>query len=104
MLKSSIQNAKACYSNRSRPSFRVLLNELEKAGLAGKYTYSLKPRISYKTCRSEGVAGHPRKTLNKSTFTICKGMTPETIDKPISSLDIIPTLSNLLGLEVIKGF
>ncbi|HCW04953.1 MAG TPA: hypothetical protein DGK91_10800 [Clostridium sp.] len=26
-------------------------------------------------------------------------MTPETIDKPISSLDIIPTLSNLLGLE-----
>jgi phosphoglycerol transferase MdoB-like AlkP superfamily enzyme len=26
-------------------------------------------------------------------------MTPETIGKPCSSLDIIPTLSNLLGLE-----
>ena len=26
-------------------------------------------------------------------------MTPEIIDKPASSLDILPTLSNLLGLE-----
>jgi lipoteichoic acid synthase len=28
-----------------------------------------------------------------------KGLQPVTIDKPVSSLDIIPTISNLLGLE-----
>ena len=28
-----------------------------------------------------------------------KGMTPVTVDKPCSSLDIIPTISNLMGLE-----
>ncbi|MBR5869207.1 MAG: LTA synthase family protein [Clostridia bacterium] len=28
-----------------------------------------------------------------------KGMTPETVDKPCYSIDILPTVSNLLGLE-----
>ncbi|WP_169823878.1 hypothetical protein [Bacillus marinisedimentorum] len=38
--------------------------------------------------------------LYKSPFILyAKGMKPVTIDKPASSLDIIPTLSNLLGLE-----
>ena len=38
--------------------------------------------------------------LFKSPFIVyAKGMKPETIDKPASSLDIIPTISNLLGLE-----
>lgn len=38
--------------------------------------------------------------LYKSSLIIyTKNMKPETIDKPCSSLDIIPTISNLLGLE-----
>ncbi|WP_066173831.1 LTA synthase family protein [Bacillus marinisedimentorum] len=38
--------------------------------------------------------------LYKSPFILyAKGMEPVTIDKPASSIDIIPTLSNLLGLE-----
>lgn len=28
-----------------------------------------------------------------------KGMTPETVDRPCSSLDLLPTLSNLFGLD-----
>ena len=28
-----------------------------------------------------------------------KGMTPETIDAPVSHLDLLPTMSNLFGLE-----
>ncbi|MDD4718007.1 MAG: LTA synthase family protein, partial [Eubacteriales bacterium] len=38
--------------------------------------------------------------LYKSSLLIyAKGMEPITIDKPVSSMDIIPTISNLLGLE-----
>ena len=38
--------------------------------------------------------------LYKNSFLLyTAGMEPETINKPASSLDIIPTLSNLLGLE-----
>ncbi|GFR36701.1 sulfatase-like hydrolase/transferase [Thermobrachium celere] len=38
--------------------------------------------------------------LYKSTLIIyTKNIRPETIDKPCSSIDIIPTISNLLGLE-----
>lgn len=38
--------------------------------------------------------------LYKSSLIIyTKNMVPEVIDKPCSSLDIIPTISNLLGLE-----
>ena len=28
-----------------------------------------------------------------------KGMTPETVERPCSSLDLLPTLSNLFGLD-----
>jgi phosphoglycerol transferase MdoB-like AlkP superfamily enzyme len=49
------------------------------------------------------LAGHKVETnfeIYQSPFILyTPGMTPETIGKPCSSLDIIPTLSNLLGLE-----
>jgi phosphoglycerol transferase MdoB-like AlkP superfamily enzyme len=38
--------------------------------------------------------------LYKSSLIIyAKGMEPEVIDRPVSSLDILPTISNLMGLE-----
>lgn len=83
-----------------------LMKKLEEAGIAEKtliaispdhYPYGLeKPQI-------DELAGHSVEKnfeLYKSTFILySKGMTPTTIDKPCSSLDILPTLSNLLGIE-----
>jgi phosphoglycerol transferase MdoB-like AlkP superfamily enzyme len=49
------------------------------------------------------LAGHKLESnfeLYKSSLIIySKGMDSQTIDKPVSSLDIIPTLLNLMGLE-----
>ncbi len=43
--------------------------------------------------------------LYKSPFILyAKGMDPEIITKPASSLDILPTLSNLMGVEYDSGF
>lgn len=83
-----------------------LLDQLEKAGVADKtlialsadhYPYGLENE------QIDELAGHKVERdfeLYKSTFILyTKGMEPTTIDKPCSSLDIIPTLSNLLGLE-----
>ncbi|HCW73975.1 MAG TPA: sulfatase, partial [Clostridiaceae bacterium] len=51
----------------------------------------------------EDLAGHPVESnfeLYKSSFILYpKGMEPETIDRPVSSLDIIPTISNLMDIE-----
>lgn len=87
-------------------ALEYLLNELEKAGLAENTLIALSPDhypYGLEHAEIEELAGHPVEKnfeLYKSTFILyAKGMTPETIDKPISSLDIIPTLSNLLGLE-----
>ncbi|WBW97185.1 LTA synthase family protein [Oceanirhabdus sp. W0125-5] len=83
-----------------------LLNALEEAGISDKtlialsadhYPYGLEDKTF------EELAGHPVEKnfeIFKSPFILyTKGMKPTTIDKPCSSLDIIPTLSNLLGLE-----
>lgn len=85
---------------------RTLIERLEEAGIADKtviaisadhYPYGL-PR----ECIDE-LAGHKVENnfeLYKSTFILWKkGMDPVVVDKPCSSLDIIPTLSNLFGLE-----
>ncbi len=83
------------------------LNEmLEEAGVADKtlialsadhFPYGLENEVI------DELAGHRVERnfeLYKSPFILyAKGMKPVTIDKPASSLDIIPTLSNLLGLE-----
>lgn len=87
-------------------AMRDLLDKLEAAGIAGKtviaisadhYPYGL-PRESI-----DELAGHKVEEnfeLYKSTFILWKeGMETVFVDKPCSSLDIIPTLSNMFGLE-----
>lgn len=87
-------------------AMEYLLNKLEEAGIANKtlialsadhYPYGLDNKYI------DELAGHTVEKnfeLYKSTFILyTKGMKPVTIDKPCSSLDIIPTLSNLLGLQ-----
>nr|WP_239534029.1 LTA synthase family protein [Thalassobacillus pellis] len=82
-----------------------LLEQLEQKGIADQtlialsadhYPYGLDKETI------DELAGHPVEEnfeLYKSPFILyTKGMKPVTIDKPASSLDIIPTLSNLLGL------
>lgn len=83
-----------------------LLKKLDEAGVAENtliaisadhYPYGLEK------FEIEDLAGHEVESnfeLYKSSFILyAKGMEPETIDRPVSSLDIIPTISNLLGLE-----
>ncbi|WP_027107859.1 LTA synthase family protein [Lacticigenium naphthae] len=83
-----------------------MLNQLEEADMAEEtlivlatdhYPYGLD------NSTIDELAGHPVDRdfeLYKSPLIIyTKGMDPVTVDKPSSNLDIIPTLSNLLGLE-----
>jgi len=87
-------------------AMEYLLEQLEQAGIADKtliaisadhYPYGLEDH------EVDDLAGHVVEKnfeLYKSPFILyVKGMEPVTIDKPCSSLDIIPTLSNLLSLE-----
>jgi phosphoglycerol transferase MdoB-like AlkP superfamily enzyme len=87
-------------------AMEYLLNQLEAAGIADKtliaisadhYPYGLDDNSL------DELAGHKVEEnfeLYKSTFILyTKGMQPTIVDKPCSSLDIIPTLSNLLGLS-----
>ena len=83
-----------------------LLKKLEEAGVADKtliaisadhYPYGLEMN------EISDLAGHAVESnfeLYKSSFILyAKGMEPEVIDRPVSSLDIIPTISNLMGLD-----
>nr|WP_233711625.1 alkaline phosphatase family protein [Lederbergia citrisecunda] len=83
-----------------------LLGELEEAGIAERTLIALSAD-HYPYGLDDGtideLAGHPVERnfeLYQNTFILyTKGMKPEVITKPASSLDILPTLSNLLGLE-----
>jgi lipoteichoic acid synthase len=87
-------------------SLEHLLAKLEEAGVAEKTLIALSSD-HYPYGLDQGVidelTGHPVETsfeIYKSPFILyTKGMEPMTVDKLSSSLDIIPTLSNLLGLE-----
>lgn len=83
-----------------------LMEKLEAAGVAENtvivlsadhYPYGLEKKYL------DELAGHEVERnfeLYKSTLIIYKkGMEPIVVDKPCSSLDIIPTLSNLFGLD-----
>ena len=87
-------------------AMEYLLSQLDNAGIAEKTLIALSAdHYPYGLGDStlNQLAGHQVEKnfeLYKSDFILyTRGMEPITIDKPCSSLDIIPTLSNLLGLQ-----
>lgn len=82
-----------------------LLDALDQAGLGESTLISLSPD-HYPYGLSQGALdqlwGHPVERnfeLYKTSWILYKkGMAPVTVDRPCSNLDILPTLSNLLGL------
>ena len=87
-------------------AMELLLQRLEEAGVAENtvivmsadhYPYGLTVE------EQSELAGHDIDERFEMYRNACiiykKGMTPETIDRPCSSLDILPTVSNLFGLE-----
>lgn len=87
-------------------ALELLFKELEKAGVAEKtlivlgadhYPYGLEK------ADIDNLAGHevePNFELYKSSLLVyAKGMKPVTVDRPVSSLDILPTVSNLMGVK-----
>ncbi|MBF7096974.1 LTA synthase family protein [Alkalibacter mobilis] len=101
-------NAKAyiaCQIELDR-ALEYLLSELRERGIADKtlialsadhYPYGLEEETLTE------LAGHKVEKnfeLYKNNFILyVDGMEPVVVDKPASSLDIIPTISNMLGLE-----
>lgn len=87
-------------------ALEYLLNQLEAAGIAEKtlialssdhYPYGLEIEEMQELAGKEIEENFE---LYRNAFILyTKGMEPEVIDKPASSLDIIPTISNLMGLE-----
>ena len=87
-------------------AMEYLLKRLEEAGVADKTLIALSADhypYGLEKVDIDNLAGHEVESnfeLYKSDFILyTEGMTPETIDRPVSSLDIIPTISNLLGLN-----
>ncbi len=83
-----------------------LISKLEEAGIAEDTLIAISPdHYPYGLTNEEigELAGHTIETnfeLYKGIFILwSKGMTSEKIDKPCSSMDILPTLSNLMGIE-----
>ncbi len=87
-------------------ALELLMERLEEAGVAERtlivlsadhYPYGLEKKDL------DDLAGEvvdTRFELHRSSLIIyAKGMEPEVVEEPVSSLDIIPTISNLLGLE-----
>ena len=87
-------------------SMELLLERLEAAGVADKTLIVIAPDHYPYGLTKEGLdalAGHTVEEnfeLYKSQLIIySKGITPMTVDKACSSLDILPTISNMMGLE-----
>ena len=83
-----------------------LLKRLEEAGIAENTVIAITPdHYPYELPEEQinellGYEVEEDYELYKSCFFIYKkGMTPEVIDKPCSTVDILPTLSNLFGTE-----
>lgn len=87
-------------------SLTLLLERLEEAGVL-ENTVIVLTADHYPNGLTESevseLLGHPVETnfeIYKNGCIIYKaGMTPETVDAPCSHLDLLPTLSNLFGLE-----
>lgn len=87
-------------------ALEYLLEQLEAAGVADNTLIALSADHYPYGLENETIdefAGHTVEKnfeLYKSNFILyTKDMKPVTIDKPCSSLDIIPTISNLMGIE-----
>ena len=87
-------------------ALEYLLEQLEDKGMAETTLFAISSdHYPYGLSKEEldDLAGHPVEEnfeLYRSSFLLyAKGMVPETIDHPVCSMDIIPTLSNLMGLE-----
>ena len=86
-------------------ALELLLERLEEAGVAERTLIVLSSdHYPYGLTREEieDLAGHEVDDVElyrNSLIMYAQGMEPETVDEPVSSLDIIPTISNLLGLE-----
>lgn len=87
-------------------AMEYLLQKLEEAGIAENTLIAISAdHYPYGLTNEEisELAGHPVEEnfeLYRNAFILYrKGMTGEVIERPCSSLDIIPTISNLLGLE-----
>lgn len=88
-----------------------LLNELRAAGIADKtlivisgdhYPYGLDGTDGSHAAIEE-LLGHPLaneyEVMHSALVMYVDGMEPVTVTKPCSSLDVLPTISNLLGVE-----
>jgi len=83
-----------------------LIARLEKAGIAENTVIAISPdHYPYGLTIDEisELAGHPVESnfeLYKGIFILwSKGMTPVKVDRPCASMDILPTISNLMGVE-----
>lgn len=83
-----------------------LLVQLEKAGVLDHTLIALTPDHYPYGLNNEFISELAGKTVDedfdvyRSTFILwTPNMTPTVIDKPCSSLDVLPTLSNLMGLD-----
>ena len=101
----SVKAYLACNIELDR-AMEELLRSLEQAGVAEDTLIAISPdHYPYGLKKSEisELAGHEIDSdfeLFKGIFILwSKGMEPVEINKPSSSLDIIPTLSNLMGVE-----
>ena len=87
-------------------ALELLLERLEEAGVADNtvialtadhYPYGLTPE------EQSELAGHTLEENFELYRNACilykKGMTPERVERPCSSLDLLPTLCNLFGLD-----
>ena len=96
----------ACQIELDR-ALELLIQRLEKAGVAAHTVIALSADhypYGWEKDKLDELAGHeiePNFEIYKNKFILwCGGMTKNVIiDKPCSSMDIIPTLSNLFGLE-----
>ena len=86
-------------------SLKLLLEKLEEAGVADNTLIMITPdHYPYEMSEAayDELVGHTVDRdleLFKSSLILYKpGMTPETVDTPCSAVDIMPTLSNLMGL------
>ncbi|MDD2370870.1 MAG: sulfatase-like hydrolase/transferase [Firmicutes bacterium] len=87
-------------------ALEYLLQSLRDRGIADKTLIALSADhypYGLKVSTMSEFLGHPVETnfeMYKNNFILyVDGMTPVNVEKPASSLDIIPTISNMLGLE-----